>query len=65
MHRDNAVELWSAAVPSRAVDKVRANERGNLTNSISRDARGYYIPYNHVALGMELLPVVILDPLTA
>jgi len=64
MHRDDAVERWRGVIPCRAVSEVGANERGNLTNRIPGDACRKHISYHHVALGMELLQVVVLDPLT-
>ena len=62
MHRDNAIKLRGAAVPCLAVSEVGANERRNLTNCAGRDACRNYISDHHVALGMELPPVFVLDP---
>src|SRR5260370_17888861 len=64
MHRDNAVERWRAVIPCRAVSEAGANERGNLTSRIPSDACREHISYHHVAFGMELPQVVVLDPLT-
>jgi hypothetical protein len=65
MHRDNAVESGIAAIPRRAVGKVGADERGNLTDSIGGDTFRDHISYRHVALDMELPAVMVLDPSAA
>jgi hypothetical protein len=64
VHGDNAVEPRLAAVPCRAVSEVGANERGNVTNCLTGEARRNNIPYHHVAFGSELLPVLAGDPTT-
>jgi hypothetical protein len=60
---DDTVELRWAAIPGRAVRKVGANERRNLTYGITGHAPGNYISDHHVALGIELPPVSVRDPM--
>jgi hypothetical protein len=62
VHRNNAVELRCAAVPRPPVSKVSANERGDLANGPAGDACRDHISYYRVTFGMELIPVVVLDP---
>ena len=51
-------------MPSRAVSKVGAREGRNLTCCIADEVRREHISYHHVAIGMELLAVMVVDPLT-
>jgi hypothetical protein len=64
VHRDNAVELRCAAIPCRSVSKVGTNEGGNFTNCSASDGCRNHIADHHVAVRIELLEVVVPDPLT-
>lgn len=64
MHRDDPVELWHTAIPCSPIGEVGAYKLRNVTSRVVSKFRRNHIPYDHVALGMELQPIVVLDPMT-
>jgi len=64
VHRDNAIRLGSTAIPRRAVCKVGAHEGRDLTCCVANEAWRDYISDHYIAIGLELLAVIVVDPVT-
>jgi hypothetical protein len=63
VHGNNTVKLRWGAIPGRAVGKVSANKRGDLTNGATGDVFGNYFSNHHIAECTKLLTVTLGDPL--
>ena len=63
MEGNHAVILDVSVIPSCAVAHVGADKCCDVERGLSGDAGGDHISNDHVAVRLELLPVLVLDPL--
>ena len=62
MQGNHAVILDGSAIPRRAVAKVGADKCCDVERGLGGEGGGDHISNDHVAVRLELLPVLVLDP---
>ena len=62
MQGNHAVVLDGSAIPRCAIVNVGADKCCDVERGFSGETGGDYISNDHVAVRLELLPVLVLDP---